>query len=87
MTITSHTPSSEIANEIVKVEKALQQAIEAHQTVLDQQHQLSRQILELRISKKDSDILVDKSKSNIRKLQLDIKILESQFWKSKNSGI
>lgn len=50
-------------------------------------HRLGKEILELRIKKKDSDIAVDKAKHNVRKLQSDIKIITSYFWNSRRRGL
>ncbi len=50
-------------------------------------HRLAKEILALRIQKKDSDMMVDKARHNVRKLQSDIKIITSYFWNTRRRGM
>ena len=72
-----------VGNEIVEKQKELKEAIKNREIVELESHNLSRQILVLRTEKKDIDIKVDKSRSNIAQLSLDIKMLTSEFWNLK----
>jgi hypothetical protein len=78
--------SEEIDNLKVEKEKELQQANYHLGIVEEENHRIGKQILELRIKKKDSDIMLDKAKHNARRIAADIRILTSAFWASRNGG-
>ena len=79
--------SAEIANEIVERENLLTSALGNQYTVEQAILTLQRDILGLQSRKKDLEIDNSKAKHIVRKLQIEIKLLEKSFWKAKNSGL
>jgi peptidoglycan hydrolase CwlO-like protein len=85
--INENSSSAEISTEISEQEKKLKEAIAVLETISVDAHQISKEILLLRVKKKDLEILIDKAKSSMNQLKLDIKILTQVFWASKNQGL
>ena len=79
--------SAEIANEIVERENLLTSALGNQYTVEQAILTLQRDILGLQSRKKDLEIDNSKAKHIVRKLQIEIKLLEKSFWKAKNGGL
>ena len=75
----------DIENERVAKQKELNVANESHSLVEDKKLQLQRQIITLQGEKKDLEIILNKSNTNIKMLKNNISILTNDFWKSKNS--
>jgi hypothetical protein len=75
------------ANEIVDVEKELQEAIQSYTIIADKRHLLQRQILELRIKIKDLDIPFEKVKHNKERISSELRIKRQEFWQKKGEGL
>jgi hypothetical protein len=75
------------ANEIVDVEKELQEAIQSYTIIADKRHLLQRQILELRIKIKDLDIPFEKVKHNKERITSELRIKRQEFWQKKGEGL
>lgn len=79
--------SAEIANQIAEQENELAKALD-NQLIIEQEILLlQRNILELQIHKKDLEISNSNAKHLIKKLNIEISLLQKQFWKVKNSGL
>lgn len=78
--------SVEIGTIIDDFERDLQMANKHFSLVKESNHKLAREILELRIKKKDNDIMVEKANENVKRLESDLKILRNAFWNAKRSG-
>ena len=79
--------ATEIDTKIVELEKELKTCIGSHEVVEQEKLFLQREILNLQVKKKDFEIALSKSMSNIRQLTISLRILKSQFWSAKNSGL
>ncbi len=79
--------ASEIDEKIVELEKELRQAIVAHETVEQSKLLLQREILTIQVKKKDFEMSLSKSATNIRQLNVTLRIARSKFWSAKNSGL
>ena len=78
--------TNEISQLIADKEKELQQALHNQEIVDNEEISLSKQILELRIKKKDVEQAQSKARHIARMLQLEIKNLTNKFWQMKQSG-
>jgi hypothetical protein len=76
--------SEEIDEIIVEREKELQTANHHYAIVIEESHNLTRQMLEMRIRKNSNAIMVEKAKENVKRLESDLRILRSAFWAAKN---
>jgi hypothetical protein len=81
------TTSSEIANLVAEKENELKTALQSKEVVDQEEISLARQILELRLRKKDVELAISKAQYNVRQLEIEKRQLEKQFWSAKNSGI
>lgn len=75
--------SDEIDALKVEKEKELMEATRNQGAIEEANHRLAKQIMELRIKKKDSDIALDKARYNAKILNSEIKILTSAFWNTR----
>ena len=78
--------SAELSNEIVEIEKTLRVQIKNLSLITDTANLTAREILELRVKKKNLEIAQDKAKFVIKDLNLRKSILEKRFWSARNSG-
>lgn len=81
---TTNMTSDEIDCCKVEKEKELQKAQAALSTVEIAEMELGKKILGFQAERKDLQIAISKAKQNVRSLTLEIKILVSQFWRTKN---
>jgi hypothetical protein len=79
--------STDIAELISRKEKEIQEALRVKEVVDQEDIHIDRQILELRLKKKDVESAQSKATHNVRQLELERKQLEKQFWACKNSGL
>jgi len=79
--------STEIANLVSEKENELKTALQSKEIVDQEEISLARQILELRLKKKDVELAISKAQYNVRQLEIEKRQLEKQFWSAKNSGI
>lgn len=79
--------SAEIANEIVERENGFAVALEDQQKVEQEILLLQREILTLQGKKKDYEIYNSKARHLLKKITIEIKLLEKKFWAAKNSGL
>lgn len=79
--------ASEIDTKIVELEKELRGLICSHETVEQEKLLLQRDILTLQVKKKNIEMVLSKSMTNIRQLNINLRIARSQFWAAKNSGL
>ena len=82
-----NSSASEIDTKIVELEKELKTCIGSHEVVEQEKLLIQRDILNLQVKKKDLEMSLSKSMSNIRQLTISLRILRSQFWSARNSGI
>jgi len=82
-----HLSSAEISNVITAKEHELSEAITHQATVEQEILLLSKQILELQFKKKDLQMAMSKANQNVRLLNGELRILRSQFFNAKNSGL
>ena len=75
----------EIENERVNKQKELAEAQEAHSVVEDAKLRLQRKIIGLQGEKKELEISLNRSSTNIKQIKNTISILTNEFWKLKNS--
>ena len=83
----NNTSAAEIDTKIVELEKELKTCIGSHEVVEQEKLLLQREILNLQVRKKDLEISLSKSMSNIKQLTISLRILRSHFWSARNSGI
>lgn len=79
--------SHEISLLLDDMERSLQTANQHMAIVKTEGHELGREILKLRIKKKDNDIMVEKAVENVKRLESDLKITKNAFWGAKNAGL
>lgn len=79
--------STEIAELISQKENEIKEALKLKEIVDQEEMLLARQILELRLKKKDIESAQSKATHNVRALEIERKQLEKQFWSTKNSGL
>lgn len=79
--------ASEIDEEIVELEKELKRSISAHERVEQEKLSLQKDILNLQVRKKDLEMSLSKSLTNIRQLNISLRIARSKFWSVKNGGL
>lgn len=79
--------ASEIDNLKVCKEKELKIAQENLYKVEIEELEIAKQIVILQTKRKDLQIAGSKARHIVRTLNLDIKILTSEFWSAKNSGL
>jgi len=82
-----HVSSAEISNIITSKEHELSEAITHQSTVEQEILLLMKQILELQFKKKDLQMAMSKANQNVRLLNGELRILRSQFFNAKNSGL
>lgn len=85
--------SNEIDENIVELEKDLKHKLDSHQIISEQYSDICREILVLKnqisskeIEKKDLLKVLNKSKHNIKQVELDLSIEKKNFWSTRNSG-
>ena len=78
--------TNEISQLISDKEKELGTLLKHQERVDDEEIAISKQILMLRMKKKDVEQAQSKARHCVRLLQLDIKNLTNQFWTTKNQG-
>jgi len=78
--------TNELSQLISDKEKELQVLLKHQERVDDEEIILSKQILELRMKKKDIEQAQSKARHCVRLLQLEIKNLTGKFWLSKQQG-
>ena len=76
--------ASEIDNLKVEKEKELKVALQNLHEVEIKELQVSKEIIQLQLIKKDLQIALSKAKHNARTLMLDVKILISEFFQAKD---
>ncbi len=81
---TTNLNSDEIDNLKVSKEKELQKAQVDLSTVEIEELELGKRIIDLQSERKTLQIAISKAKQISRTLTLDIKILTSCFWQTKN---
>lgn len=69
-----------VENERVEVNKQLDLANDNYHAVEDEILQLQSQIIGLQQKKKDLEIILNKATANCKKLRLQSKALENEFW-------
>ena len=74
----------DIDNEKTTKEKQLKSLNEDYHIVKLSHLELSRDIVEKQTEKKRLEIALEKSRHNIKQLELDIKILTNEYWRCKN---
>lgn len=79
--------SDEIDTEKVEKEKALRDAEGKLGDAKDIKNKLEKDILRLRLQKKEADILYDGLEFQCKRLRSDIRILTAEFWRTKNEGM
>jgi hypothetical protein len=83
----SNMTATEIDNKKVEQEKLLKIAQANLHTVELQELDIAKQIIILRGKQKDLQILISKAKQIVRTSVIDIKILNSAFWRARDSGL
>lgn len=84
---TDNLSAYQIDEKIVEAEKELKELINQNQIVEQEKLNLQREILELQVKKKNLEISLSKSTTNIRQLTITLKILRSKFWAAKDQGL
>lgn len=84
--INENTSSTDISNIMDFENKKLQSMFNTRAVLLQRSHEIAKAILEKRLEKKDIEMSLDKLKHEIDVVKINLKLLTSQFWKSKNSG-
>lgn len=79
--------ASEIDLQKVEKEKELRQAQAELHSVELAELELSKTIIQLQGKRKDLQIAISKARQIVRTLNLDIKILTSDFWAARNGGV
>lgn len=86
--------SDEINNHIVELEKDLQGKLKSQHIIQEQYSDVSREILVLKntistkeIEKKDLLKILNKSKFNVKQIELDLSIEKKNYWSNKNGGL
>lgn len=89
-TVVNYGSSDDISNKMVELEKKLKSFLDNLQIVQDQYSDISREILVLKnqinskeIERKDLAKIMNKSKMNIKQVELDLSILKKKYWTSK----
>ena len=78
--------TNEISQLISDKEKELEALLKHQERIDDEEIALAKQILQLRMKKKDIEQAQSKARHCVRLLQLEIKNLTNKFWLSKQSG-
>jgi len=82
---TTNMTASEIDQIKVNKEKELQAAQDNLHKVEIEELEIAKQIVELQGRRKDLQIASSKARQIVRTLNLDIKILTSEFWRAKDN--
>jgi len=82
---TTNMTSTEIDLLKVEKEKELQKAQATLHIVEIEELELAKKIVDLQSERKTLQISISKSKQIVRSLTLEIRILVSQFWRTKNA--
>lgn len=77
--------ASEIDNLKVEKEKELQKAQSNLHEVEIKELELGKQIVILQAQRKDLQIALSKAKQVVRTLNLDVRILTSEFWRARDN--
>ena len=75
--------SDEIDNKKVEAEKELQTANAHLGIVIEEKNRIDRQMIDLMAKKKDLQIVIDKARFNVKRLESDIRIMTNAFWKAR----
>lgn len=78
--------SDEVDAEKVEKEKLLRDVEGKLGEAKDIKNKLEKDILGLRMKLKDASILFDQYEYQAKRLRSDIKILNSEFWRTRNEG-
>lgn len=81
---TTNMTADQIDTLKVEKEKELQKAQQVLSTVEIEELEIGKEIIDLQSKRKSLQISISKAKQIVRTLNLDIKILISEFWKTKN---
>ena len=79
--------SSEISNIIDSKERELSQAIKDYYIIEQEKLILQKTILEHQTRRKDLEIALSKAGYILRQLNIELKLMRSKFWATKNSGL
>jgi hypothetical protein len=78
--------SSEIDQYICEMESALKEQIVDHEEKEQKRLEIQRQILELQLRKKELEMVLSTSKTEMEQKKIDLKIARSKFWAVKNEN-
>ena len=81
---TTNMTASEIENVKVSKQKEYQVALKTLHTVELAELEIARKIIKLQEEKKDYQIAASKARPIVRMLALDVKILDVEFWRTKD---
>ena len=81
----SKLSSDEIDNLKVVAEKEMQISNIHLGIVIEEKNRIDRQMIDLMAKKKDLQIVIDKARFNVKRLESDMRILTSAFWKTRSN--
>ena len=79
--------SADISQEVANKENELSEALENHFKVEQERLLISKEIIDLQSKKKEFEIAESKSSHIIKKIKIEISLLQKMFWNAKNSGL
>lgn len=79
-----HLSSEAISQKIDEKEKELSGALKVAYLVEQERFSLQKDILEKQIKKKDIDIALSKANHIVKQLNIELKIMRSVYWKTRD---
>uniref|UniRef100_A0A6M3JHD7 Uncharacterized protein n=1 Tax=viral metagenome TaxID=1070528 RepID=A0A6M3JHD7_9ZZZZ len=78
--------SSEIDQKICDLEQKLKVSIIAHEKLEQQRLGMQKQILEIQLAKKTLEAELSQDRTNIKAMEINLRILKSKFWTVKHEN-
>lgn len=79
--------STDIGTVMDQFENELQIANHHLKLVQDEEIKVRRAMIDLRAKKADNDLVMNKAKENIKRLESDLRILRNSFFNAKRQGL
>ena len=79
--------SSKAESAQIQLEKDLQEASRAYGVVAQWMNEIRRKIMEMDIKRHDLSEIARKGRENIRRIESEIRIAKTEYWRLKNEGL
>ena len=83
----SYKSSFEAETSLIELEKDLQRANESNGVLESEMNDLRRKLLDMEIRKNDLRESIRKGRENIKRIESELRVIKTTFWRLKNDGL